>query len=151
MVNQRAEFLSRVIDERDESENIKLVKNFIQDEVGRQTVLSSVLEKRIALHHAGLSDESKLLVEYLIRQKGINFIFATSTLAEGVNFPVSSVYFDSYEKGSGNTLTANDFWNISGRAGRTMIDNYGKLLFPFDSKKMKSVRVVTPLKTVQLS
>ncbi|MDL5247126.1 DEAD/DEAH box helicase [Leptospira weilii] len=135
MVDQRAKFLNSVIDERDESENIKLVKNFIQDEVGRQTVLSSVLEKRIALHHAGLSDESKLLIEYLIRQKEINFIFATSTLAEGVNFPVSSVYFDSYEKGSGNTLTANDFWNISGRAGRTMIDNYGKLLFPFDSKK----------------
>jgi len=132
-VDKQAKFLSSVSVPQNESENIKLVKKFILDEVGRETVLSQVLSKKIALHHAGLSDETKLLVEYLIREKEVKHIFATSTLAEGVNFPVSCVYFDSYKKGPKNDLSVNDFWNISGRAGRTMVDNFGKLLFPFDS------------------
>ncbi|HCE46770.1 MAG TPA: hypothetical protein DET40_24750 [Lentisphaeria bacterium] len=132
-VDNNAKFLGGVLESEIESENIRLVKNFITDEVGRETVLSSVLDKRIALHHAGLSDETKMLVEYLIRAKEIKYVFATSTVAEGVNFPVSAVYFDSYRKGD-NNLTSNDFWNIAGRAGRTMVDNYGKLIFPFDSK-----------------
>jgi hypothetical protein len=132
MVDNRAEYLYNTLAESPTSELIELVRNFIIDEVGKETVLTKVLKKRIALHHAGLSDETKLLVEHLIREKEIEHIFATSTLAEGVNFPVSAVYFDSYRKGP-NKLTASDFWNIAGRAGRTLVDNFGKLIFPFNS------------------
>lgn len=130
-VDKHAKFLASVTTDEPKSENIDLVIKYIQDEVGRDTVLTRVLPKRIALHHAGLSDDTKLLVEHLIREKEIRHVFATSTLAEGVNFPVSSVYFDSYKKGPQNDLSVNDFWNIAGRAGRTMVDNFGKLIFPF--------------------
>lgn len=133
MVDKRAGYLFRSLENEPTSDLIELVRKFIIDEVGRETVLTTVLKKRIALHHAGLSDETKLLIEHLIREKEIKYIFATSTLAEGVNFPVSAVYFDSYQKGQGNTLSTSDFWNIAGRAGRTMVDNYGKLIFPFNS------------------
>lgn len=133
-VDKRATFLAGTLPLKSDSENISLVKKYIDDEIGRNTILSTVLSKGIALHHAGLSDETKLLVEYLIREKEIEHVFATSTLAEGVNFPVSAVYFDSYRKGD-TALTTSDFWNISGRAGRTMVDNYGKLIFPFSSKE----------------
>lgn len=132
-VDERAKYLFGTLPEEPVSGLIDLVRKFIIDEVGRETVLTEVLKKRIALHHAGLSDETKLLIEHLIREKEIRYIFATSTLAEGVNFPVSAVYFDSYQKGTGNTLSTSDFWNIAGRAGRTMVDSYGKLIFPFDS------------------
>ena len=80
-----------------------------------------------------MSDETKLLVEYLIREKQINFVCATTTIAEGVNFPVSSVFFDDYRRGQHDKLDANDFWNIAGRAGRTLVDNYGKIILPFNS------------------
>ncbi|WP_286883084.1 DEAD/DEAH box helicase [Sphingobacterium sp. UBA5980] len=132
MVDNRAEYLYDRLPEIPVSETIELVRKFIIDEVGQETVLTKVLKKRIALHHAGLSDETKLLIEHLIREKEIEHIFATSTLAEGVNFPVSAVYFDSYRKGD-TKLSSSDFWNIAGRAGRTLVDNYGKLIFPFNS------------------
>lgn len=132
MVDNRAKFLFETLEDTQTSEMVELVRKFIIDEVGQETVLTKVLKKRIALHHAGLSDETKLLIEHLIREKEIRHIFATSTLAEGVNFPVSAVYFDSYRKGD-NKLTTSDFWNIAGRAGRTMVDNFGKLIFPFNS------------------
>ena len=49
-VDKQAKFLSSVSASQNESENIKLVKKFILDEVGRETVLSQVLSKKIALH-----------------------------------------------------------------------------------------------------
>jgi len=115
------------------NDDVRLVKKFIEDEVGRQTTLSKVIEKGIVTHHSGMSDETKLLVEHLIREKQINLICATTTIAEGVNFPVSSVFFDDFRRGQYDKLDANDFWNIAGRAGRTLVDNYGKIILPFHS------------------
>ena len=64
-----------------------------------------------------------------------NFVCATTTIAEGVNFPVSTVYFDTYHRGGQNILSANDFWNIAGRAGRTLVDDFGKIILPFNTPK----------------
>lgn len=135
---KRAEFISKFVNNVSADDEIQLVRKFIDDEVGSQTRLSRLLEKGITTHHAGMSDETKLLVEHLIRQRKINFICATSTIAEGVNFPVSTVFFDTYTRGIHNKLSPNDFWNIAGRAGRTMIDNYGKIILPFHSSDSKA-------------
>lgn len=116
----------------------QLVSKYLEEEIGCSTLFSQLLSKGVAVHHAGLSDETKLLVEHLIRERHVRFICATTTIAEGVNFPVSSVYFDTFYKGEAkkeNILSSNDFWNIAGRAGRTMVDDYGKIILPFNSKK----------------
>lgn len=115
----------------------QLVSKYLEEEIGCPTLFSQLLLKGVAVHHAGLSDETKLLIEHLIRERHVRFICATTTIAEGVNFPVSSVYFDTFYKGQAkkeNILSSNDFWNIAGRAGRTMIDDYGKIILPFNSK-----------------
>jgi superfamily II DNA/RNA helicase len=132
--NNRAEFLYEKIDNYTPNDDVKLVQKFIEDEVGRATTLSKVIEKGIVTHHSGMSDETKLLVEHLIRERQIQYVCATTTIAEGVNFPVSTVFFDDYRKGQYDKLSANDFWNIAGRAGRTLIDNYGKIILPFNSE-----------------
>lgn len=114
----------------------QIVKKYLEEEIGCSTLFSQLLSKGIAVHHAGLSDETKLLIEHLIRERHLQYVCATTTIAEGVNFPVSSVYFDTLYKGQArkeNLLTSNDFWNIAGRAGRTMIDDYGKIILPFNS------------------
>ena len=119
-----------------------MVQKYLEEEMGCATLFSQLLSKRIAVHHAGLSDETKLLIEHLIREKQIQYVCATTTVAEGVNFPVSSVYFDSYYRGQAkqeNVLTSNDFWNIAGRAGRTMVDDFGKIILPFNTKHNKEV------------
>lgn len=131
--NNRASFISDFVDDFEIHDDVKLVKKFIEDEVGRQTLLSRVIEKGIVTHHSGMSDETKLLVEHLIREKRVQFVCASTTIAEGVNFPVSTVFFDDYRKGRDSKLNSNDFWNIAGRAGRTLVDNYGKIILPFNS------------------
>jgi hypothetical protein len=138
--DKRAEFIYNSLQKEKTSDDIELVRKYIIDEVGKETVLTNVLKSRICTHHAGLSDETKLLLEYLIRNKHINYVCSTTTVAEGVNFPVSTVFFDSYDRGRrGNRINSNDFWNIAGRAGRTMVDNFGRIVLPFNSKTNKDV------------
>jgi superfamily II DNA/RNA helicase len=133
--NSRAEFIYDKIDNYIPNDDVELVQKFIEDEVGRATILSKVIGKGIVTHHSGMSDETKLLVEHLIRERQIQYVCATTTIAEGVNFPVSTIFFDDYRKGIYDKLSANDFWNIAGRAGRTLVDNYGKIILPFNSKE----------------
>ena len=118
-------------------EDIFLVQKYMNEELGCETLYTQLLNKGVAVHHAGLSDESKLLIEHLIRKGLVRYVCATTTIAEGVNFPVSSVYFDDYRRGSDGYLTSNDFWNIAGRAGRTMVDDFGKIILPFHTEKAK--------------
>ena len=136
--NKRAGFIYKHTDSFVETEEIALVRKYIDDEIGKETTLTKYLSKGIAIHHAGLSDEAKLLIEYLIREKQIKYVCATTTIAEGVNFPVSSVFFDDYRKGD-TVLSSNDFWNIAGRAGRTLVDNFGKIIMPFHTSKSEEV------------
>jgi len=124
--------------------DVLLVKKYIEEEIGCETIYSSLLEKGIAIHHAGLSDETKILIEHLIRTRQIKYVCATTTVAEGVNFPVSSVYFDTYYRGPSNQaqlLSSNDFWNICGRAGRTMVDEFGRIILPFNSTHNKDLGI----------
>ena len=133
MADKRADFIYNHIPNKQVSDEVDLVRKFIDDEIGRETTLTKVLSKGICIHHSGISDETKLLLEYLIRKKQINYVCSTTTVAEGVNFPISSIFFDDYRKGRYDKLSNNDFWNISGRAGRTLVDNYGKIILPFNS------------------
>ncbi len=136
--NNKADFIFDKIDNYEPNGDVRLIKKFIEDEVGRPTTLSRVIDKGVVTHHAGMSDETKLLVEHLIRNKLIQYVCATTTIAEGVNFPVSTVYFDTFFRGQDKNkknkkITPNDFWNIAGRAGRTLVDNYGKIILPFNT------------------
>ena len=114
---------------------VRTIQRYIEEEIGCSTIYSKALSKGIAIHHAGIPDDIRILIEHLIRKRLIRIVCATSTIAEGVNFPVTSVYFDTYYRGQNNLLSANDFWNISGRAGRTLVDEFGRIILPFDKKE----------------
>ena len=118
-------------------DDVRIIQKYLEEEIGCPTLFSQLLSKGITVHHAGLSDETRLLIEHLIRERYVQYICATTTVAEGVNFPVSSVYFDTYRRGGnkGTDISSNDFWNIAGRAGRTMIDDFGRIILPFNDKK----------------
>ena len=133
--NKTASEIYNWIDHDIKNDEVNLIQRYIDEEMGCTSLFSKLLGRGIAVHHAGLSDEVKLLTEHLIRKGLVNYVCATTTIAEGVNFPVSSVYFDTYQRGKNNILSANDFWNIAGRAGRTMVDDFGKIILPFNSEK----------------
>ena len=133
--NNTAAQIYEWIDHDVANDEINLIQKYIDEEMGCASMFSKILSKGVAVHHAGLSDEVKILTEHLIRKGLINYVCATTTIAEGVNFPVSSVYFDTFQRGKNKKLSANDFWNIAGRAGRTMVDDFGKIIIPFNSEK----------------
>src|SRR5574344_626178 len=82
----------------------------------------------VASHHAGLLPAWKNLVEKLFQQGLIKVVFATETLAAGINMPARSTVISSTSKRTDTghrMLTANEFLQMSGRAGRRGMDDVG--------------------------
>ena len=82
----------------------------------------------VASHHAGLLPGWKVLVEKLFQKGLIKAVFATETLAAGINMPARSTVISSISKRTDNghrTLTASEFLQMSGRAGRRGMDEVG--------------------------
>jgi len=92
--------------------------HFLAEEMGQDFPLISLLEFGIGVHHSGLSEDTRTLVEWLAEQGKLRVLVATTTIAQGVNFPVSGVVFASHQYPYGQDMPPEDFWNIAGRAGR---------------------------------
>ena len=102
-------------------EQVKLVQDFLVLEMGKDFPLIDLLAHGIGIHHSGLSDDTRALMEWLFENEQLDYLVATTTIAQGVNFPVSGVVMASHQypssKGTYDMPPA-DFWNIAGRAGR---------------------------------
>jgi ATP-dependent RNA helicase HelY len=86
------------------------------------------LRRGIAAHHAGLLPTFKEVVEELFTAGLIRAVFATETLALGVNMPARTVVIEKLDKWNGEhhaDLTAGEFTQLTGRAGRRGIDVEG--------------------------
>lgn len=82
----------------------------------------------VASHHAGLLPGWKVLVEKLFQKGLIKAVFATETLAAGINMPARTTVISSISKrtDSGHRiLTPSEFLQMSGRAGRRGMDEIG--------------------------
>jgi replicative superfamily II helicase len=122
--------------EGEPSELRQAVCEYLTAEAGYETGLVKCLRRGVAYHHAGLSHEARWLVERLIREKEVRVVCGTTTLAQGVNFPISTVVIETLRKG-GRDLSFSDFWNVAGRAGRALMDTVGIVAFPAPSKSKK--------------
>ena len=100
------------------SDNIELVQKFLRLEFGVDFPLIDLLGYGIGIHHGGLSDDVRSLMEWLFEENELNFLVATTTIAQGVNFPVTGVVMASHQYPYGADMPPEDFWNIAGRAGR---------------------------------
>ena len=89
-----------------------------------------LLKKGIAIHHAGILAVFREMIEMLFEKKFIKLLFATETLAVGVNFSTTSVIFTGIEKYNGTNMRAlypHEYTQMAGRAGRRGIDKVGKV------------------------
>ncbi|RYQ10266.1 DEAD/DEAH box helicase [Bifidobacterium pseudolongum subsp. globosum] len=86
------------------------------------------LEEGFAAHHAGMVALFKQIVERLFEEGLIKVVFATETLALGINMPARSVVVEKLEKYDGTGivgLTPGEYTQLTGRAGRRGIDTIG--------------------------
>ena len=86
------------------------------------------LERGIAAHHAGLIPTFKETVEDLFVRGLVRAVFATETLALGINMPARSVVLERLVKFNGEThadITPGEYTQLTGRAGRRGIDVEG--------------------------
>ena len=120
---------ARSLPELDEvPSDIRLVQDFLRTEISANFTLVGLLDKGVGVHHAGLSDDVRGLMEWLAETGSLRMLCATSTIAQGINFPVSSVFLSSRYVPQGNRsvkIAPREFWNLAGRAGRIGHDSVG--------------------------
>src|ERR1039457_4695692 len=86
------------------------------------------LRRGIAAHHAGMLPTFKEVVEELFEAGLVRAVFATETLALGINMPARTVVIERLDKWNGEThadLTPGEYTQLTGRAGRRGIDVEG--------------------------
>ncbi len=95
--------------------------------------ITSLVRKGVGYHHAGLLPLLKQLVEVLFSQGLLQVVFATDTLALGVNMPARAVVIGRLNKWDGRQrrlLIPNEFQQMAGRAGRRGMDELGYIVVP---------------------
>lgn len=86
------------------------------------------MEAGIAAHHAGMVPPMKEAVEQAFTDGLVKVVFATETLALGINMPARSVVIEKLSKFTGErheVLTPGEYTQLTGRAGRRGIDEIG--------------------------
>ncbi len=112
------------------------LKNIINEFVKENPFLENhkqlqYLYSGVASHHAGLLPSLKVLSEKLFQKGLIKVVFATETLAAGINMPARTTIISSISKRTDNghrQLTGSEFLQMSGRAGRRGMDEVGHVV-----------------------
>jgi helicase len=93
-------------------------------------LLSSLVRKGVCFHHAGLTHEQRTIIEEAFRKGAIKVIYATPTLAAGVNLPARRVVVEDYRRYSGivgyEEIKVIEYKQFAGRAGRPGYDEFGE-------------------------
>lgn len=97
-------------------------------------LLSTVLQRGIAFHYGNLPLLIRTEVERLFSIGVLRYLVCTSTLIEGVNMSCRNIFVRGPTKGRGRPMSADDFWNLAGRAGRWGKEFQGNV-FCVDARK----------------
>ena len=97
--------------------------------------LSEILGYQVASHNADLMDEERYIVEQYLLEGKLEVVFATTTLAAGVNFPFGAAIFASWERWNSDRRTyvpieSSEFHNMAGRVGRMgFTHDHGRVIY----------------------
>ena len=121
---------SQKIDVEKQQQRNEIYQEFLQEfpEIRTHKHRKIMLQGGIAAHHAGHIPAWKLLVEKMMSKGLLNAIFATSTVAAGVDFPARTVVIsnaDTRGNDGWRSLQASELQQMTGRAGRRGKDNVG--------------------------
>jgi superfamily II RNA helicase len=131
-IEQAQALMSMNVSTRAEKDAIaELIGNFrFASGFGSKT-LSRLVRHGIGVHHAGMLPKYRRLVETLAQAGLLKVICGTDTLGVGINMPIRTVLFTALSKYDGTRvrlLTAREFHQIAGRAGRAGFDTTGQVV-----------------------
>ena len=120
------------------------------------TDMIALLEKGIAIHHAGIMSVLREMVELLFEKGFIKLLFATETFAVGINMPTKTAIFTGLTKFNGTEhrpLYSHEYTQMAGRAGRRGLDKVGHVIhcnniFELDSAAQYSNMLCGPAQTI---
>ena len=125
-------------------------KNAIADMIGGfrfstafGTTLSRLVRHGIGVHHAGMLPKYRRLVEQLAQAGLLKVICGTDTLGVGINVPIRTVVFSALSKYDGTRtrlLSAREFHQIAGRAGRAGYDTAGTVVVQAPDHEVENLK-----------
>ncbi len=126
---ERAQALSsiRIVSREQRDEIAEAIGDF-RFATGFGTTLSRLVRAGIGVHHAGMLPKYRRLVEVLAQRGLLRVICGTDTLGVGINVPIRTVLLTALSKYDGvrmRQLSAREFHQIAGRAGRAGYDTAG--------------------------
>ncbi|MEA9986750.1 MULTISPECIES: DEAD/DEAH box helicase [Subtercola] len=107
--------------------------------------LSRLIRAGIGVHHAGMLPKYRRLVEQLAQQGLLRVICGTDTLGVGINVPIRTVLLTALTKYDGTRtrqLTAREFHQIAGRAGRAGFDTAGTVVAQAPEHETENARLI---------
>ncbi len=116
----------------EEEELKRCIESYIRDNPNLQNHPHlPYLYEGMSVHHAGMLPSWKAMVEKLFQRGLLKVVFATETLAAGINMPARTTVISSLGKRGDDghrPLTASEFLQMSGRAGRRGMDEIGQVV-----------------------
>ena len=110
--------------------------------------LHRLLRSGIGVHHAGLLPKYRLLVEKLAQTGVLAVVSGTDSLGVGVNVPIRTVVFHALSKFDGEKsrlLSARQFHQIAGRAGRMGFDDHGNVVVQAPEHSIENKQIATKI------
>ena len=138
-----AEDLSKGLKKKQIDKDLKQAISDLQLDFGKHSGvnISNLIEKGVAYHHALLSDQARSIIEELMRTEKIDFIITTTTLAEGINSPISTLVIPQLTVGRSTPMKTMQYKNLAGRAGRALEHTEGYIVF-IESDTLTEERVL---------
>lgn len=96
--------------------------------LGEKAVSTEAAKLGFFGHHANTPHGIKLAIEHAMKEGHANFVICTSTLAQGVNFPLRYLIVTTTQQGR-ERIMVRDFHNLMGRAGRAGMHTEGSVIF----------------------
>jgi len=125
------------------ADELKELRKYVQNSVHPNYSLADMIPKGIGYHHGKLPDHIRLTMEAAFSKQLIKILVTTTTLMQGMNLPAKYLIARSpnlftRKKGNNECLTAYEFANLRGRAGRLMKDFVGRVIILDESSFSES-------------
>lgn len=144
---ERAQALSSIrVVTREQRDEIAAAIGDFRFATGFGTTLSRLVRAGIGVHHAGMLPKYRRLVEVLAQRGLLRVICGTDTLGVGINVPIRTVLLTALSKYDGvrmRQLSAREFHQIAGRAGRAGYDTAGLVVVQAPDHEVENALATT--------